>query len=65
MLFVLVSTQKQQHEVARKEAEAKAAKEKEAERQKAEAERKEKERLAEILKNQVECPYCHKKFQIK
>ena len=25
---------------------------------------KEKERLAEILKNQIECPFCHKKFQL-
>lgn len=32
------------------------------ERESAEAERK---RLEEQLKNQVECPFCHKKFQIK
>jgi len=30
-----------------------------------EAERKEKERLAELLKNQIECPNCHHKFQIE
>lgn len=29
-----------------------------------EAERKEKERLEEIMKNQIECPHCHKKFQL-
>ena len=34
----------------------------EAERLKAETERKEKERLAKILENQIECPYCHRKF---
>lgn len=33
--------------------------------EKSEAERKEKERLAELLKNQVECPNCHHKFQLK
>ena len=42
---------------------AQAAKEKE--RAKLEAERKEKERLAEILKAQVECPFCHKRFTLK
>jgi hypothetical protein len=45
-------------------AEAKAKKEREAERAKADAERAEKERLAEILKNQIECPKCHYKFQL-
>lgn len=35
------------------------------EKAKAEAERKEKERLEELLKNQIECPYCHKQFQLK
>lgn len=60
----VLAAEKAKAEAARKEAEAKAAKEKEAERQKAEAERKEKERLAEILKHQVECPFCHKKFQL-
>jgi len=29
------------------------------------AERKEKELLEELLKNQIECPKCHHKFQIK
>jgi len=32
---------------------------------KLDAERKEKERLAEILKNQIECPNCGHKFQLK
>ncbi len=61
----ILTAEKAKAEAARKEAEAKAAKEKEEERQKAEKERKEKEKLAEILKNQIECPYCHKKFSIK
>jgi len=42
---------------------AQAAKEKE--RAKLESERKEKERLAEILKNQITCPACGKKFSLK
>lgn len=46
-------------------AEEKARKEREVERLKAEKERKEKEKLAELLKNQVECPKCHHKFQLK
>jgi len=32
---------------------------------KARAEQKEKERLAEMLKAMVECPFCHKKFNLK
>jgi hypothetical protein len=51
-------------EKERKAAEEKAQAEKAKERAKAEAERKEKERLAEILKSQVECPFCHKRFAI-
>ncbi len=39
-----------------------AAKKREKEAAKLAAERKEKERLAALLKNQIECPYCHKKF---
>ncbi len=49
-------------EKARKVAEEKAEVEKAKEKAKTEAERKEKERLAEILKNQIECPFCHKRF---
>jgi len=52
-------------EKERKAAEDKARAEKEKERAKAEAERKEKERLAEILKNQIECPKCGHKFNLK
>jgi membrane protein involved in colicin uptake len=44
--------------------EEKARKEKEAAQKKLDAERKEKERLAELLKNQIECPNCHHKFQL-
>src|SRR3990167_2005582 len=58
-------------EKVRKEKEAqvkKVAEEKtkaeEASRKKLEVERKEKERLEQILKNQVECPSCHHKFQL-
>lgn len=32
---------------------------------KAEDQRKEKERLEELLKNQIECPHCHKTFQLE
>lgn len=46
-------------------AEEKAQAKKEIERAKAEVERKEKERLAEILKNQIICPSCGHKFQLK
>jgi len=52
-------------EIAKKIAVELAQKEKETEQAKAELERKEKERLAELLKNQVECPNCHHKFQLK
>lgn len=52
----------------RKEAEMKAKAEQEKIKKeagaKAEAERKEKERLQELLKNQIECPHCHKTFQL-
>jgi len=51
-------------EKERRAAEEKARAEKEKERAKADAERKEKERLAEILKNQIECPKCGHKFQL-
>ena len=44
--------------------EEKAQKEKAKAKAKADAERKEKERLAEILKSQIECPFCHKRFNI-
>jgi hypothetical protein len=47
------------------EAEEKARVLKEKERAKLEAERKEKERLAELLKNQITCPNCGHKFQLK
>lgn len=56
--------EREKAESERRKAEEKAAKEREAERAKAEAERKEKERLAEIIKNTVECPNCHHKFQL-
>lgn len=52
-------------ELEKKAIEDKARKEKEIEMQKANDERIEKERLAELLRNQIECPFCHKKFQIK
>jgi len=54
------ATAKKQREI-----EEKARKEKEEEKAKVETERKEKERLAELLKNQVTCPKCGHKFQIK
>jgi len=59
--------EREEAEKKRQEAEKKAKEEqekikKEAE-EKAEKERKEKERLEELLKNQVECPFCKKKFQ--
>lgn len=61
--------EREEAERKRREAEAKARAEqerikKEAEA-KAEADRKEKERLMGMLKNKIECPYCHKKFQVK
>ncbi|MEK6807566.1 MAG: hypothetical protein AABX75_00910 [Nanoarchaeota archaeon] len=49
----------------REEAEEKARKERERQRTKLEAERKEKERLEEMLKNQIICPKCGHKFQLK
>ncbi len=55
-------------ELAEEKAEAdriKAIAEKERLEAKARAERKEKERLEEVLKNQIECPFCHKKFNLK
>ncbi len=52
-------------EAEKKKAEEKARKEKATEIAKANAERKEKERLAEILKNQIICPNCGHKFQLK
>lgn len=57
----------QERKVAEERAKVDEAKRRTAEaaRKKLEAERKEKERLAEILKNQVECPVCHHKFQLE
>ena len=52
-------------EAEKKKAEAKARKEQEAAQAKIATERKEKERLAEMLKNQIECPKCGHKFQLK
>ena len=46
-------------------AEEKAQAEKEKAKAKLDAERKEKERLEEMLKNQIECPFCHKTFNLK
>ncbi len=57
--------EREKAEAEKKKAEEKARKEKAAADKKAEAERKEKERLAELLKNQVECPFCHKIFHMK
>jgi hypothetical protein len=52
-------------EAERKKTEAKLKAERETARIKQEAERREKERLEELLSNQVECPFCHKKFQLE
>jgi len=52
-------------EAERKKAEEKARVEREKERVKLETERRENERLAELLRNQVECPKCGHKFQLK
>lgn len=49
----------------KRRADEKLRKEKIASQEKIEAERKERARLEELLKNQVECPKCHHKFQIK
>ena len=56
--------EREKAEAERLAAEVKAQKEKEKAKAKIDAERKEKERLEEILKNQDECPHCHKKFQL-
>lgn len=59
---------RQQEEKARKEREAadeKRRKDKAAADKKLAAERAENERLAELLKNEIECPKCHHKFQNK
>lgn len=45
-------------------ADEKAQAEKEKAQAKLEIEKKEKERLAELLKNQIECPFCHKRFTL-
>lgn len=57
----------QERKLAEEKEKAEIAKRKaaEASRKKLEAEREEKERLEEILKNQIECPNCHHKFQRK
>lgn len=57
----------QDRKLAEEKEKAEVAKRKAAEaaRKKLDAEREEKERLAEILKNQVECPHCHKKFTLE
>ena len=63
--------QKQREEADRKQREADAKAQAEQDRIKKEAEdqaeiaRKEKEKLEEQLKNQIECPKCHHKFQLK
>ena len=60
-----LALEREKTKAEREEAEEKARILKEKERTKLEAERKEKERLAELLKNQIECPKCHFKFQLK
>lgn len=55
----------QKAEIKRKALEEKVRKEREKAQAKADKERKEKERLAEILKNQIICPKCGHKFQLK
>ncbi len=47
-----------------KEIEEQSRKEREAIEENAMEERKEKERLAKLLENQIECPFCHRKFKI-
>jgi len=59
-----LAAEREKANAEREEAEEKARILKEKERSKLETERKEKERLEELLKNQIECPYCHKKFQL-
>ena len=61
----VLSEQKAKAEAEKKETEEKARILKEKERAKLEAERKEKEYLAELLKNQIVCPKCGHKFQLK
>lgn len=53
-----IAEEKEKVESAKRKAAELAAK-------KLKAEREEKERLEEILKNQVECPHCHKKFSLE
>lgn len=60
----LLAKEREKVEAEKREVEKKAQIEKEKARAKLEAERKEKERLEEMLKNQVECPKCHHKFQL-
>lgn len=60
----LLAEQKAKADAERKAAEEKALKEKQKIEAKAAAEKKEKERLAEIIKNQIECPFCHRKFEM-
>lgn len=57
-----LAAEREKANAEREEAEEKARILKEKERTKLEAERKEKERLEALLKAQVECPFCHKKF---
>ena len=60
-----LAAEREKANAEREEAAEKARILKEKERAKLEVERKEKERLAEILKNQIECPKCHFKFTLK
>lgn len=60
-----LAAEREKANAEREEAEAEFKKLKEKERVKLEAERKEKERLAEILKNQIECPKCGHRFSLK
>ena len=52
-------------EAEREKQEAKLAAEKAKAKEKLEAERKEKERLEKLLENQIQCPFCYKKFALK
>lgn len=60
-----LAAEKARAEAERKALEEKARKEREKQREKLEAERKEKERLEALLKDQVTCPHCHKKFVLE
>ena len=60
-----LTAEREKANAEREEAEEKARILKEKERVKLEAERKEKERLEEMLKNQITCPNCGHKFQLK